>query len=76
MSGISSVDNVGIYIYAGETITITYKAIPKGTLGKNIKNTAVIYSFTNKDIELDRGTATTTVKKTIKVAKTEVKQKM
>lgn len=75
LSGISSVDNVGIYIYAGETITITYKAIPKGTLGKNIKNTAVIYSFTNKDIELDRGTATTTVKKTIKVAKTEVKQK-
>lgn len=75
LSGISSVDNVGIYIYAGETITITYKAIPKGTLGKNIENTAAIYSFTNKDIELDRGTATTTVKKTIKVAKTEVKQK-
>lgn len=75
LSGISSKDNVGIYIYAGETITITYKAIPKGTLGKDIKNTAAIYSFTNKDIELDRGTATTTVKKTIKVAKTEVKQK-
>lgn len=75
LSGISSKDNVGIYIYAGETITITYKAIPKGTLGKDIKNTAAIYSVTNKDIELDRGTATTTVKKTIKVAKTEVKQK-
>lgn len=75
LSGISSKDNVGIYIYAGETITITYKAIPKGTLGKDIKNTAAICSFTNKDIELDRGTATTTVKKTIKVAKTEVKQK-
>lgn len=75
LSGISSKDNVGIYIYAGETITITYKAIPKGTLGKDIKNTAAIYSFTNKDIELDRGTATTTVKKTIKVAKTEEKQK-
>lgn len=75
LSGISLKDNVGIYIYAGETITITYKAIPKGTLGKDIKNTAAIYSFTNKDIELDRGTATTTVKKTIKVAKTEVKQK-
>lgn len=75
LSGISSKDNVGIYIYAGETITITYKAIPKGILGKDIKNTAAIYSFTNKDIELDRGTATTTVKKTIKVAKTEVKQK-
>lgn len=75
LSGISSKDNVGIYIYAGETITITYKAIPKGTLGKDIKNTAAIYSFTNKDIELDRGTATTTVKKTIKAIKTEVKQK-
>lgn len=75
LSGISSKPNVGIYIYADETITITYKATPKGTLGKNIENTAVIYSFTNKDIELDRGTATTTVKKTIKVAKTEVKQK-
>lgn len=75
LSGISSKPNVGIYIYADETITITYKATPKGTLGKNIENTAAIYSFTNKDIELDRGTATTTVKKTIKVAKTEVKQK-
>lgn len=65
LSGISSVDNVGIYIYAGETITITYKATPKGTLGKNIENTAVIYSFTNKDIELDRGTATTSVEKKV-----------
>lgn len=65
LSGISSKDNVGIYIYAGETITITYKAIPKGTLGKDIKNTAAIYSFTNKDIELDRGTATTSVEKKV-----------
>lgn len=65
LSGISSVDNVGIYIYAGETITITYKATPKGTLGKNIENTAVIYSFTNKDIELDRRTATTSVEKKV-----------
>lgn len=73
LSGISSVDNVGIYIYAGETITITYKAIPKGTLG-DIKNTAAIYSFTNKDIELDSKTATTTVKKTINVHKPEVAQ--
>lgn len=74
LSGISSVDNVGIYIYAGETITITYKAIPKGTLGKDIKNTAAIYSFTNKDIELDSKTATTRVKKTINVHKPEVAQ--
>lgn len=75
LSGISSKDNVGIYIYAGETITITYKAIPKGTLGKNIENTAAIYSFTNKDTKLAEATATTTVKKTIKAIKTEVKQK-
>lgn len=65
LSGISSKPNVGIYIYADETITITYKATPKGTLGKNIENTAVIYSFTNKDIELDRGTATTSVEKKV-----------
>ena len=74
-SGISSKPNVGIYIYADETITITYKATPKGTLGKNIENTAAIYSFTNKDIELAKATATTTVKKTITAMKTEVKQK-
>ena len=74
LSGISSKPNVGIYIYADETITITYKATPKGTLG-DIKNTAAIYSFTNKDIELDSKTATTRVKKTINVHKPEVKQK-
>lgn len=65
LSGISSKDNVGIYIYAGETITITYKAIPKGTLGKDIKNTAAIYSFTNKDTKLAEATATTSVEKKV-----------
>lgn len=65
LSGISSVDNVGIYIYAGETITITYKAIPKGTLGKDIKNTAAIYSFTNKDTKLSEATAITSVEKKV-----------
>lgn len=65
LSGISSVDNVGIYIYAGETITITYKAIPKGTLGKHIKNTAAIYSFTNKDTKLAEATAITSVEKKV-----------
>ena len=75
LSGISSKPNVGIYIYADETITITYKATPKGTLGKNIENTAAIYSFTNKDTKLAEATATTTVKKTITAMKTEVKQK-
>lgn len=75
LSGISSIAGVGIYIYADETITITYEAKPKGTLGKNIENTAAIYSFTNKDTKLAEATATTTVKKTIKAIKTEVKQK-
>lgn len=65
LSGISSKDNVGIYIYAGETITITYKAIPKGTLGKDIKNTAAIYSFTNKDTKLAEATAITSVEKKV-----------
>lgn len=65
LSGISSEDNVGIYIYAGETITIKYKAIPKGTLGKDIKNTAAIYSFTNKDTKLAEATATTSVEKKV-----------
>jgi len=65
LSGISSVDNVGIYIYAGETITITYKAIPKGTLGKDIKNTAAIYSFTNKDTKLAEATAITSIEKKV-----------
>lgn len=65
LSGISSKPNVGIYIYAEETITITYKAIPKGTLGKDIKNTAAIYSFTNKDTKLAEATATTSVEKKV-----------
>lgn len=65
LSGISSVAKVGIHIYAEETITITYKAIPKGTLGKDIKNTAAIYSFTNKDTKLAEATATTSVEKKV-----------
>ena len=63
-----------IYIEANETITVTYDAYLKGSLGKTIENTAILYSFTNKDIELDKWTATTTVKKTINVQKTEVAQ--
>lgn len=73
-SGISSVDGKGIYIYAGETITITYTAKPTGYLGEDIINTAAIYSFTNQNVQLAKATAKTTVKKTIQVAKTEVAQ--
>lgn len=64
-----------IPIKAGETIEITYNAKVLGKLGEPIINTAIIYSFTNNNTEIKRATATTTVKKTIKVAKTEVKQK-
>ena len=64
-----------IPIKAGETIEITYNAKVLGKLGEPIINTAIIYSFTNNNTEIKRATTTTTVKKTIKVAKTEVKQK-
>lgn len=67
--------DTAIEIDAGETITITYNAKILGNLGETIENTAAIYSYTNQDIVLDSATTTTTVQKTIKVAKTEVKQK-
>lgn len=67
--------DTAIEIDAGETITITYNAKILGNLGETITNTAAIYSYTNQDIVLDSATTTTTVQKTIKVAKTEVKQK-
>lgn len=54
-----------IYIEANETITVTYDAYLKGSLGKTIENTAILYSFTNKDIELAKSTAETTVEKTV-----------
>lgn len=63
-----------IPIKAGETIEITYNAKVLGKLGEPIINTAIIYSFTNNNTEIKRATATTTVKKTIKVAKPEVAQ--
>ena len=72
--GLCSEDNLGIYIYAGETITITYEAKVFGKLGEPIKNIAAIYSFTNDKVALAKATATTTVKKTINVDKTEVAQ--
>ena len=78
-AGIWSYDNenkekVEIYIYAGETITITYEATLTGDLGNSIDNTAAIYSLTNDKVALAQATETTTVKKTIQVAKTEVAQ--
>ena len=58
-----------------EIITITYTAYLKGSLGENIKNTAIVYSYTNNNMILDRVEKNTTVKKTINAIKTEVKQK-
>lgn len=64
-----------ITIKSGETKTLEYKINAKGNLGKDLVNIAAIYSYGNNDVSITEAKATTTVKKTIKVAKTEVKQK-
>lgn len=65
----------GIDIKANETKTFTYTIKPTGKLGAKLENTAIAYSAVNDDFVYDRYSATTTVKKTIKAIKTEVKQK-
>lgn len=65
----------GIEIDKDETITITYKAYLKGSLGENIKNTAIVYSYTNNNTVLAKKEKNTTVKKTIKVDGIEKIQK-
>ena len=65
----------GIDIKANETKTFTYTIKPTGKLGAKLENTAIAYSAVNDDFVYDRYSATTTVKKTIKVAKPKVKQK-
>lgn len=65
----------GIDIKAKETKTFTYTIKPTGKLGAKLENTAIAYSAVNDDFVYDRYSATTTVKKTIKVAKPKVKQK-
>lgn len=64
----------GIDIKANETKTFTYTIKPTGKLGAKLENTAIAYSAVNDDFVYDRYSATTTVKKTIKVAKPEVAQ--
>lgn len=64
-----------ITIKSGETKTLEYKINAKGNLEKDLVNIAAIYSYGNNDVSIAEAKATTTVKKTIKVAKTEVKQK-
>ncbi len=64
----------GIDIKANETKTFTYTIKPTGKLTAKLENTAIAYSAVNDDFVYDRYSATTTVKKTIKVAKPEVAQ--
>lgn len=65
----------GIDIKANETKTFTYTIKPTGKLTAKLENTAIAYSAVNDDFVYDKDRATTTVKKTIKVAKPKVKQK-
>lgn len=64
-----------IKIGAKQEKTLEYTIKVKGKLGEPLVNTAAVYSWGNNDVSIAEATATTTVKKTIKVAKTEVKQK-
>lgn len=64
-----------IKIGAKEEKILEYTIKVKGKLGEPLVNTAAVYSWGNNDVSIAEATETTTVKKTIKVAKTEVKQK-
>lgn len=64
-----------IKIGAKQEKTLEYKIKVKGKLGEPLVNTAAVYSWGNNDVSIAEATATTTVKKTIKAIKTEVKQK-
>lgn len=64
----------GIDIKANETKTFTYTIKPTGKLEAKLENTAIAYSAVNDDFVYDKDRVTTTVKKTIKVAKPEVAQ--
>ena len=63
-----------IEIGPGKEKTLKYSIKPTGKLGDPLVNTAVVYSSVNNDYEYGRATTSTTVKKTIQVAKTEVAQ--
>lgn len=64
-----------IKIGAKQEKTLEYTINVKGKLGEPLVNTAAVYSWGNNDVSIAEATATTTVKKTIKAIKTEVKQK-
>lgn len=64
-----------IKIGAKEEKILEYTIKVKGKLGEPLVNTAAVYSWGNNDVSIAEATETTTVKKTIKAIKTEVKQK-
>ena len=63
-----------ITIKSGETKTLEYKINAKGNLGKDLVNIAAIYSYGNNDVSIAEAKATTTVKKTIEIAKKDATQ--
>lgn len=63
-----SKDNVSIKINAGESKEFKYLAKPTGELGKDIENTAYVYSYVTSSIEYGHATAKTKTKKTITIA--------
>lgn len=63
-----SKDHVSIKINAGESKEFKYLAKPKGELGKNIENTAYVYSYVNSSIKYGQAKANTKTKKTITIA--------
>lgn len=63
-----------IKIGAKQEKTLEYTIKVKGKLGEPLVNTAAVYSWGNNDVSIAEATETTTVKKTIKVAKLEVAQ--
>lgn len=63
-----------IKIGAKQEKTLEYTIKVKGKLGEPLVNTAAVYSWGNNDVSIAEATETTTVKKTIKVAKPEVAQ--
>lgn len=63
-----------IKIGAKEEKILEYTIKVKGKLGEPLVNTAAVYSWGNNDVSIAEATETTTVKKTIKVAKPEVAQ--
>ena len=63
-----------IKIGAKQEKTLEYTIKVKGKLGEPLVNTAAVYSWGNNDVSIAEATATTTVKKTIEIAKKDATQ--